>query len=169
MLDTNSVSDLVRRPDGNVARRAIAPKPGTIAISIIVAAELRYGAKRLNSAHLTSQLNAVLSAIDTLPLDTPADSHYAVILTAVVGVGRTFGYNDLLVAAHARALRATLVTTNVGDFSRIPDLLLEDWQPSPPHPNPMRGPERTAHHPAHTATSIARRGAASSRPTPSRS
>lgn len=169
MLDTNTVSDLVRRPDGNVARRAIAQEPGTIAIRIIVAAELRYGAERLNSARLTSQLNAVLSVIDTLPLDTPADSHYAAILTALEGVGRTFGYNDLLVAAHARALGATLVTDNFGDFSRIPDLLIEDWQRSPPQPNPMRGPERTAHHPPQTETSIACRGTASSRPTPGRS
>ena len=59
MLDTNVVSELVRRPDGEAARKAASLEPRTIAVSIIVAAELRYGAARRRSARLTKQLEAV--------------------------------------------------------------------------------------------------------------
>ena len=128
MLDTNIVSELVRRPAGDVAQRAGTLEPGNMAISIIVASELRYGAERLGSVRLARQLDAVLSAIETLPLSEPADRHYGLIRSALERIGRPIGHNDLLIAAHARALGATLVTKNVGEFSRVPDLMIEDWQ-----------------------------------------
>lgn len=128
MLDTNVVSDLVRRPDGGTARRAAALAPGTIAVSIIVAAELRYGAERRGSVRLTRQLESVLSAIETLPMAEPTDAHYAEIRTELERIGRTIGHNDLLIAAHARALNATLVTRNVREFGRVPGLAVEDWR-----------------------------------------
>ncbi len=128
MLDTNAVSDLVRRPDGAVARRATVVEPGTMAVSIVVAAELRYGAERRGSVRLTSQLEAVLSALDTLPLTEPADRHYGMIRSELEQLGRPIGYNDLLIAAHARALGATLVTNNVREFRRVPGLTVEDWR-----------------------------------------
>ena len=127
MLDTNIVSELVRRPDGEVARRAITLDRGSVAISIIVAAELRYGAERRGSIRLTRQLEAVLSAIDMLPLGTPADRHYGMIRSELERMGRPIGHNDLLIAAHARALDATLVTRNVGEFGRVPNLAIENW------------------------------------------
>ena len=43
-------------------------------------------------------------------------------------IGRPIGHNDLLIAAHARALGATLVTNNTREFGRVPDLDIEDWQ-----------------------------------------
>ena len=128
MLDTNIVSDLVRRPGGNVARRAVALERDAIAISVVVAAELRYGAARRGSVRLSRQLEAVLSAIETLPLDEPADRHYGAIRADLERTGRPIGHNDLLIAAHARALGATLVTNNVREFSRVPDLEIEDWR-----------------------------------------
>ena len=127
MLDTNIVSELVRRPDGGVARRAVALRPSSLAISIIVAAELRYGAERRGSMRLTRQLEAVLATIDTLPLAEPADRHYAMIRHELERMGRPIGHNDLLIAAHARALDATLVTRNVAEFDRVPNLAVEIW------------------------------------------
>ena len=128
MLDTNVVSELVRRPDGEAAQRAASLDPRTIAVSIIVAAELRYGAARRRSARLTRQLETVLAALVTLPLAPPADAHYATIRSELEHVGRTIGHNDLLIAAHARALDLTLVTRNVREFERVPGLVVEDWQ-----------------------------------------
>ncbi len=128
MLDTNVVSELVRLPDGEAARRAASLEPRTIAVSIIVAAELRYGAARRKSARLTRQLETVLAALVTLPLAPPADAHYAAIRSELERVGRTIGHNDLLIAAHARALDLTLVTRNVREFERVPGLVVEDWQ-----------------------------------------
>lgn len=119
---------MVRRPGGSIARRAAALEPRTFAISIIVASELRYGAERRRSTALTMQLEAVLSAIDTLPLTEPADRHYGSIRSELERIGRPIGHNDLLIAAHARALGATLVTRNVGEFGRVPNLGVDDWQ-----------------------------------------
>ena len=128
MLDTNVVSDLVRRPGGEIARRAAALEPGSMAVSIVVASELRYGAERRGSMRLSRQLEAVLSAIEALPLAEPADRHYGMIRAELERMGRPIGHNDLLIAAHARALGATLVTSNVGEFNRVPGLTVEDWR-----------------------------------------
>ena len=130
MLDTNVVSELVRRPDGEVARRVAALAPESFAISIIVAAELRYGAERRGSARLTRQLEAILSAIEVLPLEEPADRLYGEIRAELERIGRPIGHNDLLIAAHARASGAILVTNNVGEFTRVPCLTVENWQHS---------------------------------------
>ena len=128
LLDTNAVSQLVRRPGGDLVRRVAALEPGSLAISVIVAAELRYGAERRGSERLTRQLEVVLSAIDVLPLEEPADRHYGEIRNDLERIGRPIGHNDLLIAAHARALGVTLVTNNVGEFRRVPSLAVEDWQ-----------------------------------------
>ena len=128
MLDTNAVSQMVRRPDSALAQRVAALEPDSVAISVIVAAELRYGAERRGSARLTGQLEAVLSAIDVLPLQEPADRHYGAIRSDLERIGLPIGQNDLLIAAHARAVGATLVTNNVDEFRRVPSLAIEDWQ-----------------------------------------
>lgn len=128
LLDTNVVSQIVRRPDGDLARRVAALEAGSFAVSVIVAAGLRYGAERRGSERLAEQLELVLSAIDVLPLEEPADRHYGAIRADLERVGRPIGHNDLLIAAHARALGATLVTNNLGEFRRVPDLAVEDWQ-----------------------------------------
>ena len=128
MLDTNVVSELVRRPGGEIARRAAALEPGSMAVSIVVASELRYGAERGGSMRLSRQLETVLSAVETLPLADPADRHYGTIRAELERIGRPIGHNDLLIAAHARALGATLVTRNVGELCRVPGLAVEDWR-----------------------------------------
>ena len=70
----------------------------------------------------------MLSAIETLPLTTPADFHYGLIRAELERLGCPIGHNEILIAAHARALGATLVTNNVGKFSRVPNLGVEDWR-----------------------------------------
>ena len=128
MLDTNIVSELIRRPQGSVAGRAAGLEQRSLAISVIVAAELRYGVARRGSNRLARQLEAVLAALPTLPLEEPADRHYGMIRSELERRGSPIGQNDLLIAAHARALGATLVTKNVDEFSRVPDLKVEDWE-----------------------------------------
>ena len=128
LLDTNAVSQLIRRPGGRVAQRVAELEPGSFAINVIVAAELRYGAERRGSSRLTRQLEAVLSAIDVLPIEEPVARHYGEIRSELERSGRPIGSNDLLIAAHARALGLTLVTNNVGEFERVSGLPVEDWQ-----------------------------------------
>ena len=128
MLDTNVVSTLIRHPDGLLAARVAALPRASYAISVIVAGELRYGAARRNSARLSKQIEAVLEAVDVRPLAEPADRHYGEIRSEMERAGQPIGRNDLLIAAHARALAATLITGNVREFRRVPGLAVEDWQ-----------------------------------------
>lgn len=76
LLDTNIVSDLVRNPRGRVTRHIREVGESQICTSIIVAAELRYGAAKKGSARLAAQPDAVLGALDVLPFEAPADAVY---------------------------------------------------------------------------------------------
>ena len=127
LLDTNIVSAVIKEPGGALAKRLAAMQRSEFGISIVVACELRYGAARKGSARLNSQLESVLEGIDILPFEEQADQHYGEIRSELERIGRPIGYNDLLIAAHARFLEATLVTHNTGEFSRVPGLVVEDW------------------------------------------
>jgi len=127
LLDTNIVSNLVRNPQGRVANRIRAIGDPNVCTSIIVAAELRYGATKKASPQLSVQVNAVLSAIDSLPFDSSADELYGSIRTQLELAGTPIGGNDLLIAAQALALDHTLVTDNDKEFSRIHGLRVENW------------------------------------------
>lgn len=127
LLDTNIVSDLVRHPRGVVADRIASVGERAVATSIIVAAELRYGAARKGSARLTQQLNIVLDALDVLPFEAPADSFYGDVRAALQKAGRSIGPNDLLIAAQALARDMIVVTANEGEFGRVSGLKIENW------------------------------------------
>jgi tRNA(fMet)-specific endonuclease VapC len=127
LLDTNIVSDLVRHPRGKIADRISEMGEDDVCTSIVVAAELRYGAAKRNSSRLTSQLEAVLGALEVLALEEPADAMYGLIRANLERAGQPIGANDLLIAAHALALDLTVVTNNEREFSRIEDLRVENW------------------------------------------
>jgi len=127
LLDTNVVSDLVRHPAGRIADRIAQIGQSQVCTSIIVAAELRYGATKRASARLSAQLEAVLGALTVLPLEVPIDVVYGEIRTQIEKKGRPIGANDLLIAAQTLALGHTLVTDNVAEFAQVPRLSLENW------------------------------------------
>jgi tRNA(fMet)-specific endonuclease VapC len=127
LLDTNIVSNLIRNPGGRVADRIKAIGEQKICTSIIVAAELRYGTTKKASPQLSTQLEAVLGVMDTLPFDSPADEYYGSIRARLESAGTPIGGNDLLIAAQALALDLTLVTGNDKEFSRIEGLRVENW------------------------------------------
>ncbi len=127
LLDTNVVSDLVRTPQGRVARRIARVGEDRVCTSIIVAAELRYGAAKRGSDRLTTQLQAVLAALDVVPFEAPADETYGSLRARLEREGRPIGGNDLLIAAQAVTLGCTLVTDNEREFGRISEVRLENW------------------------------------------
>jgi tRNA(fMet)-specific endonuclease VapC len=127
LLDTNIVSDLVRNPQGRVAAKIAEVGENAVAISIIVAAELRYGAAKKRSARLTAQLEVILTALEVVPLEAPADAAYGSIRVALEAAGTPIGGNDLLIAAHAVALDMIVVTANEREFRRVPRLDVENW------------------------------------------
>jgi tRNA(fMet)-specific endonuclease VapC len=127
LLDTNIVSDLVRNPRGRVTQRIREVGEGQVCTSIIVAAELRYGAVKIASRRLSAQLESVLGALDVLPLEAPADAIYGMLRARLERVGTPIGANDLLIAAQAIALDCAMVTDNEREFARIDDLAQENW------------------------------------------
>lgn len=127
LLDTNIISDLVRRPQGQVADRITEVGEASVCTSILVAAELRYGAEKSGSRQLSERLNLLLSALEILPLEPPADEHYAQLRHHLARQGTIIGPNDLLIAAHALATDLTLATANTREFERVPSLRVENW------------------------------------------
>jgi len=127
LLDTNIVSDLVRNPQGRAAKRIQEVGDAQVCTSIIVAAELRFGAAKKESPRLTAQLAEVLGALEALPFEAPADTIYGDLRSRLERVGQPIGGNDLLIASQTLALGYTLVTDNEREFARIEDLLRENW------------------------------------------
>ncbi|HET7562439.1 MAG TPA: type II toxin-antitoxin system VapC family toxin [Rhodanobacteraceae bacterium] len=127
LLDTNILSDLVRRPQGIVAARIAAVGEASICTSIVVAAELRFGAVKSESRRLRAQVDAVLAVLDVLSLAAPVDVHYADIRHKLERSGTPVGPNDMLIAAHARSMGCIVVTANLREFRRVPRLKAENW------------------------------------------
>ena len=127
LLDTNILSDLVRNPQGVVAAQITKAGEDTVCTSIIVAAELRYGAIKSSSAKLAERIDIILSALEILPLEAPDDRHYGEIRHHLAREGNPIGPNDMLIAAHALSAGLTVVTANIGEYSRVPGLSVENW------------------------------------------
>jgi len=127
LLDTNMVSDLVRNPQGKVAEHIRKVGEAQVCTSIIVAAELRYGAAKKGSPRLTAQLEAVLGALEILPFETPADAIYGLVRARLEQAGEPIGANDLLIAAQALSLGYTIITDNEREFGYVQDLRRENW------------------------------------------
>lgn len=131
LLDTNILSALIRQPHGPVAATLARRGYGTVCTSIVVAAELRFGARKLGSKALTGKVNDLLVSLPVRSLDAGVDHIYAVIRLQLEQAGTPIGPNDLLIAAHALESGLTLVTDNAKEFGRIAGLQVENWLDSP--------------------------------------
>jgi len=127
LLDTNIISDLIRNNDGASAQHIRRLGEEHLCASIIVAAELRYGAQKKGSALLSRAVDVALGGIAVLPFDHPADVAYAELRVKFERLGKLISNNDLLIAAHAISLRCIMVTDNLREFSRIDGLICENW------------------------------------------
>ena len=127
MLDTNTVSHLFRQPQGAVARRIAEVGRDNICVSVVVAAEMRYGSRKKNSARLSAAVEDYLARVEVVPFAEPADESYADIRLSLEGRGTPISPNDMLIAAHALSLGMTLVTDNMSEFARIEGLAIENW------------------------------------------
>jgi tRNA(fMet)-specific endonuclease VapC len=128
LLDTNIVSDLVRHPQGPITEKIETVGEDRVCTSLIVAAELRYGAAKRDSKRLTVQLDTVLAALDVLPLEPPIDRIYGDLRAQLEKRGCLIGPNDLLIASQALALDCILVTDNEREFRRVDELTIENWR-----------------------------------------
>ncbi len=127
LLDANAISELVRNPQGKVAKRLVSVGERSCLTSIVVSAEVEFGVQKRGSADLAQKVGNVMGRLFIAPLEPPADEHYAAVRLDLERRGKSIGPNDLLIAAHAMALDVTLVTDNVREFSRVRGLKVENW------------------------------------------
>jgi len=130
LLDANILSDFMRHPFGrafSTFEQRLAEPDTRLFTSIIIACELRYGVVKKNSPPLTMRVDRLLASIEIAPLSTGADHAYAALRTDLERRGQLIDPNDMLIAAHALALNAILVTDNVREFKRIKSLKIENW------------------------------------------
>lgn len=127
LLDTNILTDLIKNPRGRVKQRIAEVGEKNICTSIIVACELRFGARKKNAPLLTARIDSLLQAMEVLPLDADVDRVYAEVRTMLEAAGRPSGANDLLIAAHALNEGCILVTNNMSEFAHVTGLVVENW------------------------------------------
>ena len=131
LLDTNIISDMMRNPQGRAnlqleVRIAQSKSPLRVCTSVVVDCEVRYGLRRKSSSKLDQAYTNLLQIVEVLPLDALVTPQYASLRARLEQAGKSIGANDSLIAAHALALGATLITADA-EFSRVPDLALENW------------------------------------------
>lgn len=126
MLDTDISSYVIRRRPASIAER-FKLHAEQLCVSVMTAAELRFGAVKAGRAELADLVEAYLARVMILDWTDSSTFHYARIRTALESSGTPIGNMDLLIASHAVAEQATLVTNNVKHFAAVPGLKMEQW------------------------------------------
>jgi tRNA(fMet)-specific endonuclease VapC len=126
MLDTDISSYVIKRRPEALAD-IFEKRADTLCISVMTAAELRFGAEKLGRASLVELVEAYIERLAVLDWTANVTHHYATIRSTLERAGTPIGNMDLLIAAHAVAQGLTLVTNNIKHFAHVPKLKTEVW------------------------------------------
>lgn len=127
LLDTNSCIYIINRRPAKVFEHFAGLTFGQVAISSITGAELHFGVTKSGSPRNQLALEKFLAPLELLPFDDAAMRQYGPLRSELERAGQPIGALDTLIAAHALALGATLVTNNLREFERVPGLAVENW------------------------------------------
>lgn len=128
MLDTNICIYIIKNKPKKVIMELKRHKPSEICVSAITYAELTYGVEKSMAVEKNRLALALLfSNIEVLDFNTKAAIHYGKIRAYLEKQGTPIGSLDMMIAAHAMSLGYTVVTNNIKEFERVPDLKLENW------------------------------------------
>ena len=127
LLDTNICVYVIRKRPESVYRRLSSVGGRGVAISVVTAFELEIGALRAQGKHYSEAVRLFIAELSVLPLEDSARAAYGQLRTALERRGEVIGAYDMLIAAHALALGATLVTINEREFKRVKGLKVENW------------------------------------------
>lgn len=128
MLDTNIASFYIKGKSALLDKKMAMVNPNELCISMITQAELYYGLEKANNpVRLTHLVEKFLSQITILDWGDNASRHYAIIRADLEKQGKVIGNMDMLISAHALAENLTIITNNVGEFSRVKGLVVQDW------------------------------------------
>ncbi len=132
LLDTNAFVDHLRRgPQSRVTAKLLAAPPGSVYLCSVVLGELIFGPVRSGPFYETAnraKIAALKALFATIPFANAAAEAYGNPRAYLSTASLLIGPNDLMIAAIALAAGATLVTLNTAESSRVPGLMLEDWQ-----------------------------------------
>ncbi len=126
MLDTDISSYVIRRRTPTLAEK-FHKHADSLCVSVMTAAELRFGAEKAGRPQLIELVEAFLERLAILDWTNDVCAHYARIRAALERIGRPIGNMDLLIASHAVSQRMVLVTNNLKHFSSVPGLKAEVW------------------------------------------
>jgi tRNA(fMet)-specific endonuclease VapC len=119
----------LRQPAGTVATKLAAASPGSVTLCSVVVAELLYGVERsVQKIKNLADVQAFRAKFISLPFDDIAAQEYGRLRARLEKLGTPIGPNDLMIAAIALANNLIVVTHNTAEFSRVPNLSIEDWQ-----------------------------------------
>ncbi|WP_228257895.1 type II toxin-antitoxin system tRNA(fMet)-specific endonuclease VapC [Pseudoxanthomonas winnipegensis] len=127
LLDTNICIYIINRRPPRVFEHFAGLQIGQVAISSITGAELDYGVAKSGSQRNRQALDKFLAPLDVLSFDEAAMRRYGALRSGLERQGTPIGAMDQLIAAHALALDAVLVSNNLREFERVPGLRLENW------------------------------------------
>lgn len=128
MLDTNIIIYVIKHRPEAVFRRFRSLDPSDFCISSITMAEIEYGISKSSRPEQNRiAFDMFIAGIDIMPFDDAAAEEYGPIRASLEKRGTPIGPNDLLIAAHAKALGLILVTNNTREFARVEGLSAENW------------------------------------------
>jgi len=128
MLDTCICSYILKKRPQSVKVRFEELGTGALCISAVTLAELYYGAARHPKGEaIRKEIDDFAARLSVVAWDEPAADHYGTIRTALEKKGTPIGALDMLIAAHARSVKAVLVTNDLRHFAKVPGLKVEDW------------------------------------------
>lgn len=128
VLDTDTCIHLIRRQPPHALAMLTSLAITSVGISSITLSELEYGVARSSRPQQNKlALAQFLVPLDVLPYDDAAAARYGTLRAFLESQGTPIGPLDTLIAAHALALGCVLVTNNAREFSRVPDLVVENW------------------------------------------
>jgi len=129
LLDTNACIHILNGTCSQLIERFRAKSPQQLAVCSVVKAELLYGARRSRRvAENLANLERFFEPLASVPFDDTCAAHYGLLRADLASRGTPIGANDMMIAAIARHHDLILVTNNVGEFSRIIGLRVEDWE-----------------------------------------
>lgn len=128
MLDTNICIYAIKKKPESVLLRLRDNMEKGLCISSITLAELQYGVyKSAQPKRNAAALMQFLAILEVIPFDDRAATEYGILCAYLQKQGKPIGTMDMLIASHARALSLTIVTNNLREFERVPELKLENW------------------------------------------
>ena len=129
LLDTNTCIYILNDRSSPSARRLALHNPSEIRLCSVVKAELLYGAWRSErAAENVTMLQKFFAPFTSVSFDDRCAEEYGAIKAELARQGMLIGPNDLLIASIAKANGLILVTHNIGEFSRVVGLRIEDWE-----------------------------------------